>query len=269
MRKFGKQYWSNLLPASKNNNAHAHWPISILSILSALLNMGIPLLMVRLLRPEEVGTFKIYSLRLHDADPRSEHRFVQRAGLLGGPRRARTPGNSTLNSFSILVGVAVGLVCLAGAPLISGHFHWPLMYSVFFAASAFGATCAIFLEESWIVTGRVWAGAIYYSGTEAFRSLVVVVAAWVSRDVGAILLASSLVAVVKVLVSLIIAKRQGLIGFKIEREISEGVIRYAVPVSLAALFGIFTTYGDQLVLRRSLRRTSRCTRSDALPCLRS
>jgi O-antigen/teichoic acid export membrane protein/glycosyltransferase involved in cell wall biosynthesis len=105
-----------------------------------------------------------------------------------------------------------------------------------------------FLEESAIVTGRIWFGAIYQSGTEVVRSLAILLVATLTRDLSTILMAAALVALLKVFVSSGLGWRMGLIGFEWDRSVVRAIWKYAMPVSLAAMLGVFSTSGDQMVV---------------------
>ena len=231
------------------SNSPSHWPISILASLSALVTMLVPLVMVRLLPVEQMGTYKIFFLYVVMVPV-----FSMTGGLISGlgfwagqgPRGLRAIQLS--NGQILMAGVLVGLAVLAGAPWVAGHFGWPLRFALYLPACILGMVCSNFLEESSIVTRRVWFGAIFLSGSELLRSAVVVLVAWQRRDLESILAAYTLMSVAKVVASLVIGRSRGLVGFRFSREELRTIWEYSFPVSLSTLLGVFATYGDQLIL---------------------
>lgn len=225
--------------------------------------MAVPLIMVRILPPEQMGIFKIFFLYVLMMPA-----FSMTNGLTNGLGYWAGQGDRGLrairmsNSLINLIAVALTFLMLLASPLVAAIFHWPFMTACLFAFSIWGAVCLTFLEESSIVTGKIWFGAIYLSSTEILRSALLVVTALVTRSLDMILLVASLSAVAKVTASLILAKRRGLIDFTFggffEKDESKKVLfqdiwKYAFPVSVAGVFGVFVTSSDQIILSHVLQ----------------
>lgn len=219
--------------------------------------MFIPLAMVRILSQEDVGNFKIFFLYVFMIPT-----FALTGGLVSGLGYWAGQGERGLQAIRLsnaiinISGLLVTLICLAVSPWIAAWFHWPVSYGVYFALSVFGAVCLTFLEESAIVTGRVWFGAIFLSGTEVLRSVVIVLTAWLSRDLGTVLFVCALSALTKVIASLWIGHRMKLVSFHLNyatwRLVGRDIWSYSFPVSMAVLLTMITGSGDQLLLSNIL-----------------
>jgi hypothetical protein len=108
--------------------AHSHWPISILSSASAILNMFVPLILVRILSPDDVGVFKIFFLyALMTPSISFTSGFCSGLGYWAGQGEIGRRAIRISNGFTIGAGFLLSLVFLAGAPWISAWFKWPLI----------------------------------------------------------------------------------------------------------------------------------------------
>lgn len=231
-----------------------HWPVSLLSSASAIINMFIPLLMVRLLIQDQVGLFRIFFLYVMLMPS-----FSFTAGLQSGLAYWAGQGERGMlairlsNGMTLLAGLLLSLLCLAFVPWISRSLHWPMSYGVYFSLTVLGTVSLSFLEESAIVKGRIWFGAVYTSGMESFRTIMILFVTWLTRDIGTILFACAGLAVGKLLISIWLARRHGyLAGFResyqAPRSLYKDIWTFALPVSLAGLVGVFLSTGDQFVL---------------------
>lgn len=232
----------------------SHWPISVLTSLAALVNMALPLVLVRILTPEEVGGFKIFFLYATIVPP-----FSLASGLVNGLYYWAGKGQEGRAAIRLS-----GVLLLGAAALFAGILWvlrdllpwvsaWPRDQTALFAVAAFAAVASVFYEESSIATGKVWRGALYNSGFELARTSIIVIVALKTGSLIAILGTHVAVALAKTLVGYLLSYRAGLFGLReagltAPQSIARPVLKYAVPVSFAWALGVFTNYADQFVL---------------------
>ena len=105
-----------------------------------------------------------------------------------------------------------------------------------------------FLEDLMIARGNVWTGSLYASGFNLFKSASILFVAWWTHSVlwvfwffvGSIACRAG--------VGWLLLSRTGEIKFIFSREKAAHVLRYAMPVSLAALGGLALANVDQMIL---------------------
>ncbi len=213
--------------------------------------MFVPLVMVRILTPDQVGLFKIFFLYLVMTPLLSlTTGLLSGLGYWAGQGEKGRHAIATSNAMILSAGVLMSLVSLAASPWITNFFKWPAIYSIYFSISIIGAVGLTFLEESSIVTGEIWFGAIYTSSIEIIRSAAIVLTALYFRNLDAILMTATLLSLVKVGLSIILAKRRNLLRFSIDWEIVHSILKYSLPVSFAWFLGIFVGTADQVVLSK-------------------
>lgn len=227
----------------------SHWPISILTSVSAIVNMFVPLVLVRLLPPDQIGIYKIFFLYVMTVPA-----FTLTAGLSSGLGYWAGQGSRGVraiqisNGLTFTIGLGASLLCLAATPWVQAWFGWPLLYMVYFSACVLGAVSQNFMEEATIVTGKVWFGAVYQSSTEILRSVVIVLSAWIAHDLDSVLLACAAFSLAKMATSVLLGYKMGLVRFGWDREVIRSIWKYSFPVSMAWLFGAFSKTADQVIL---------------------
>jgi len=227
----------------------SHWPISILSSVAAAVNLLLPLVLVRLLSPHDVGLFKVFFLYVTIIPG-----FAMTTGLMSGLGFWAGKGESGLNavrtSAFLVLGAAVifASIGLAAFPLFSAALGWSETTALAFAAALFGSIAGSFFEEAAISRGRIWTGALFYSGFEIVRTGAIVGAALFFRSLEAVYVVHAAAITLKALLGYGLGDRLGLVRFEVERATVRAVVRYAAPVSTAWVFGIIVGYADQLIL---------------------
>lgn len=235
--------------AHSSTQSRSHWPIVILSSFSSMMGLLLPLVLVRLLTPDEIGHFKIFFLYLTIIPA-----FSFSTGIMSGLAYwagQSTKSNRTLQTSSLLlIGLALGVAALGlilNRP-IAHLFGWNSQEAILFSFALVGAISAGFLEEAAISTGKIWTGALFYSGFELFRTISILTAVYYYRNLSSVLVAHTAIISLKVLIGYLYGLRLRLVGFHVDRKEIREVWRYAFPVSLAWVFGIFVSSADQLIL---------------------
>ena len=234
---------------SSQPTKRSHWPLTILSGATSLLNLAIPLLLVRWIAADQVGVYKIFFLYLSTVPW-----ILLSAGLMnglffwggqGGKIWEEAFGGTYLvqGLLAIVVGGVGFLLRQSLAHLLGWQTEWMTLL-IFSLAVAFVQS---FCDEAWIARGRIWRGAIFASAFELIRTLAIVVAAMSGAGVTVVLMAHLAVTLLKALVGgmLVFTKhRLRFPSFAILRR----VVAYAAPVSGAGFFSILIHYSDQFVL---------------------
>jgi len=227
----------------------SHWPIVILSTISTVFGILLPLVLVRVLPPAEVGHFKIFFLYLTILPA-----FSLTTGIMNGlafwvGQGEKAERNLKMSS-TLILGLAIISVSLilVFRSSIAVAFSWTDEQSYLFAFSLLGAIAGSFFEEAAIATGKIWTGALVYSGFELLRAGAILAALLLFKDLTAILWAHTIVVTTKLIFGYVYGYRLKLVGFIFDPSSIKAVWRYAFPVSLAWVFGIFLGSADQFVL---------------------
>jgi O-antigen/teichoic acid export membrane protein len=219
--------------------------LSSLSAASSLLNLGLPILMARVLGPEENGVFRIFALYLLLVPNLS---FA--TGLLSG--LYYWGGHGDLARLKSACAWLLRLGILSSALLLA--LHRPLAEAlgfssreaIVFALAALPTVVHAYFESVAIARGRVWLGAGISAGFELLRAMAMLLALWLGRDVFSVVAAHAGVLLLKLLLTLALAKRES--WFSVRAPESRAVWSYAAPVSAAALFDMFLVSSDRLLV---------------------
>lgn len=235
--------------AEESHQNSSHWPISILSSIAALFNMALPLFLVRLLSPEEVGTFKIFFLYLL-VMPTITLSVGLTNGLAYWSGRGKQ-GHEAIRQISfvllLLAVLATGLSWLLREPIVLA-LGWSADVFLVFTLALFAYISSLFFEEAAICRGRIWLGAIFYSGFELLRTICMILTAYIYRDLYAVFVVFTSVIWIKAIAGYLIGFNLGLVGFTLDSATLKALARYALPVALAGLLSIPVNYADQLIL---------------------
>lgn len=233
----------------ESHRNYSHWPISILSSVAALFNMALPLFLVRLLSPQEVGTFKIFFLYL-SVMPTATLSVGLTNGLAYWSGRGVEGHEATRQVSCILLVLAAAatltLFLLQG--YIVEMLGWPPEFFLVFTLALFAYINSLFFEEAAICNGRVWLGALFYSGFELLRTAAMILAAFIYRDLWAVFLVFALLIWTKAITGYLIGYRLDLVGFSLNLRMLKSVASYALPVAIAGFLSIPVNYADQLIL---------------------
>lgn len=229
--------------------ARSHWPLVILSTIPALLGVLLPLILVRIVTPTEVGTFKIFFLYLGIA-PALSLTSGLRSGLAywSGQESQRSQAFAASSLLNLILAITATIVTLALADEISIRFQVSTLETTLFALALLGAIGGNYFEEAAIAMGRIWTGALFYCGSEILRTVVIIFALLYWRSLTAVLIAHTAISTLKLFAGYLWGYHLGLVGFPRNRDIFKGVWRYALPVSLAYVFGVFIGSADQFLL---------------------
>ena len=232
----------------------SHWPLTLLSGVGSLLNLILPLFLVRLLPPEQVGHYKIFFLYLV---------LVPWMGLTAGVPNGlaywagqRNAERYLKASWTILILQSVFIVfVLFILSRTSSLFEWIHFGEWTTSLFLWGLSMTLlgnFFEEASIAQGKVLRGALIQAGFEVTRNISLLVSAFIFRDVRWVFVAYGTVTTLKVLLTVSLGYRLQIQRFYFDSEILKAVARYAFPVSISAVFLIGIQYFDQLYLSKQV-----------------
>ena len=230
------------------SKVRSHWPISTLSGVAALINMLLPLVLVRLLAPEAIGTFKIFFLYLGILPA-----FSLTMGVINGlsfwaGREEAKKAIQTSSSAIFLSAILFFLITWLFQGTITAFIGWEAEFTKLFLIALAITIASNFFEEAAIATGRIWVGPIFYASFEVLRTAVIVVAVYYYRSLEALFIAHIAVSAVKLVLGYSLGLALELVGFTLNWDSFKSVYRYALPVSIASCLGVFVIKADQVIL---------------------
>ena len=239
------------------NPRSSHWPLFLLTGVASLINILIPLVLVRILSPEEVGRYKIFFLYVMVMPWLMLTKGIYN-GLAYWAGVAEDPMRLFRASWTLLVLIAV--VMLVPGMLLREQFaavmSWSGGQALVFVVAAILGILSTFYEETCVARGLATQGGAFAAIFEAIRALVMLSVALVLRDLMAVFITHVILSVLK-LVSSWLVDRSGGLDQSVVRVYWNGsvfsrIARYSFPISLGAALMIVAIYSDQLILSKVL-----------------
>jgi len=227
-----------------------HWPLFMMSNVSSLANLFLPIILVRLLTPTDMGIYKIFFLYLS---------ILPFLFLTGGPSNSvyywvgkpKNLRNQYIQScWTLTMGLSL-LILVIGLPLvgiISDYTNMNQEYVYYMLiASAVWVPSSHFSECS-IAYGKTIVGSVFGTSFALLRISLILVSAFFLDDLKFIFFAHTSVMSIKLLVVLFLGLKNNYISFNINMSRIKEVFVYALPISLSGLMGFFVDKVDMLIL---------------------
>ena len=224
---------------------------------SSLLSLFLPLVLVRVLNPEQVGFYKLFFLYSATAPW-----ILLSAGLSNGLYFWAGQGDKRQDSFSATWTLQL---CWSLGVVVVGALLWPFVqiYHLFSLESpvlfvllvlSIAATIpAQFLEEARISTGNTKWAAWYGTFWEFVKAIALMAAALVFRSVTALAFSYVIVISLKLLFSSLLTLKYKYAHLSLFKNgTTRAVLKYALPSSLAAALAVIIGYCDQFILGQKL-----------------
>jgi teichuronic acid exporter len=229
---------------------NGHWPIFLLSSLSSVGNLFLPIILVRLLSPDDVGIYKIFFLHL------SALPFLVMAGgpihsvfyWVGKPVAERI---KSLNATWILTLLLSSIIIIFGFPFkyeISAHLHLPLQYIALMLFSGFLWCPSCHFSETSIANGRQARGSLFDTIFEVTKTLGFVYIAWKYKSLSDIFLFFAILLTIKLLTSSFLNYRENNVSFESDQMHIKKVMTYCLPISFSGCLSFFVDKIDLLLL---------------------
>lgn len=224
------------------------WFLFLSTTLASLVNLVLPLVLVRILTPTEVGEYKIFFLYLQSVPAL----FFASGILTGVPYWSTRKENGKVylqQAFSILLLIVFLFFILS---LIS---YFPLNaigissphYMVFVISSMLWMISPFF-EEVLISDGKLAKASALIFISEFVRASCMVAAAVYLKSLSMVLLSFLLALLIKILLGAYWTYQTGVLNFTWIESIKSQVLKYALPLSTATFFSFFIEKSDQIIL---------------------
>lgn len=238
-----------------NKIREGHWPIFFLSSFSSIANLFLPIILTRILLPEQIGTYKIF--------------FLYFAALpfiffTGGPVHSvyywvgKDEGKYQYLQQSYLLSLILSsLILLIGLPLIipfSNYIELPWQGTLFLLIAAFVSVPASFYNENNIALGKTLKGSLYSVFFETLKVISFITIAKLYQDIQLIFISYAIVLSLKFFVTLYLGGKENLIKFTVDKAKIKEIFNYCLPISLAGLVTFFIDKIDQFVLAGQLAK---------------
>lgn len=224
------------------------WTLYFSSVFSTLVNIIVPLYLVRVLTTEEVGIYRIFTFYLQYFP-----QLIFVSGFISGfPIWANKKDNGKVylnQSFSIILALSIlGLILyIAGSFIFSSISQISVPYFLF-AMSFIFYTLSFAIEEFLVASNRLELASFNILISEMIKTITVFSSIYFFKTVEALLLGFFIAFVIKVILGIIQIKKVMPLQFLWHSFIKTEVKKYAVPVSFASFLSFFVERSDQFIL---------------------
>lgn len=232
----------------------SHWPITLTNGCAAILNIFLPIALVRILSPDQMGRYKVFFLYVLLGPGLS-----MTAGILNGLYHwmGKYPESKpeVRQSWTLFIAMLLAFSALGqcfSRPLASLIQISLTDFRILMLAMPF-AMAAMFMEDLLIARGDIWQGSWYSAGSSLWRTSCILAAAWLTRSVPCIFWTFFAVSVFRVVVGWKLNAESGELSPVFSSHRSSRVLRYAFPVSLSGVASIGLANVDQMILSLRLR----------------
>ncbi len=227
-----------------------HWPIFLLSSLSSMANLFLPLVLVRLLTPEEIGSYKVFFIYLT---------ILPFLVMAGGPLHSvyywagfpDTEKKNYLNaSWTLTLGLSA-LIALLGLPMeayLATHFHVTPLFMIFLIFAGFLWSPTSHFSEASIALGHRSVGAMFDTGFELLKVAAFIFIAVEYRSLEKIFVFFVCMLTVKLFMTAYLNKRLNGIQLSWNVPAMKKVMTYSGPIALTGCLGIFIEKFDLILL---------------------
>ncbi len=230
----------------------SHWPLTILMGASSLLNLFLPLILVRILPVEQVGLYKIFFLYAATAPwLLLSSGFGNGIYFWIGQNTTRKQSLSATWSYQLIWSTCVLLITGLLAPFIANLKFFAIDNSTFFmlGLSIAATISASFFEEYKIASGDIHKAAKYSAFWEALKTIGLASAALYFRSFDSIIAAYTLIICCKFVISNFLVLKNKFAAFSLKNNTqAKAVLKYALPSSGAAALAVVLGYCDQFIL---------------------
>jgi O-antigen/teichoic acid export membrane protein len=235
-----------------------HWPIFLLSSVSSIGNLFLPIILVRILSPEDIGIYKIFFLHLS---------VIPFLVMAGGPvhsvfywvGREAEEKKKLLNATFVLTIILSSLVLLIGFPLkneIATHLDLPFKYVSILLLTGFLSCPTSHFTETSIALGKSAFGSIVDTLFEVTKAVGFIFIAWKFRRLDVLFIFFGSLLGIKLVITTFLNHKFNNISLKTDKEHLNKVFLYSLPMSLSGCLGFFVDKIDLLLLSSHLDSTS-------------
>jgi O-antigen/teichoic acid export membrane protein len=230
-----------------------HWPVFFISLTAAIMNLFLPIVLVRLLSPEDIGIYKLFFLYAQSII------FIS---LAGGPLYSvyyfigkKHDSNKYLEQAWILNFAISTLCALIGFIFLKQISHLISMsekYTVLLLLSAITSAPGGFYGEYLIAKGKRIGGSIFNSGFDILKTFAIIGAVYFTGDIHIAFWSFAILFIIKLIIALIFSFKEKLITFSFDSQIMKDVIKYCTPISIAGAMSFIVEKIDMIILSTRL-----------------
>lgn len=234
-----------------------HWPVYLISMLSAITNLFLPVALVRILDPDDIGVYKIFFLYAQS---------ITFLSLTGGPlysvyywigkkeNSVSYVEHAWVLSFSLsIISALIGLIF--SVPL-SNMISITETQTILLLLSAITAAPASFYGEYLIAKGKRINGSLFNSGFEILKGVIIVALVYVTRHINAAFFGFTALFLIKLILAASLGKKEKVLTFKISKKRLKEVWKYCAPISIAGVLSFFLEKVDMILLSSQLSTQS-------------
>lgn len=230
-----------------------HWPVFLISMISAITNLFLPVVLVRILDPQDIGIYKIFFLYAQS---------ITFLSLTGGPLYSvyfwigKKENSLRYAEHAWALSFGLSIICAVIGLLFSFQLSRLIaiteMQTILLLLSAITAAPASFYGEYLIARGRRINGSLFNSGFEILKGIVIISLVYVTRHINAAFWGFTGLFLIKLLLAMHLGKKEGLLSFRIEQEKLKEVWKYCAPLSIAGALSFFLEKVDMILLSSQL-----------------
>lgn len=230
-----------------------HWPVFLMSMVSAIVNLFLPTVLVRILPPEQIGVYKIFFLYVQSMT------FLSMAG---GPLYSvyywigkKEQSNDYVDhawKLCIALGVLSASIGLIFSYQISKFISLNMVQTLLLLTAAITTAPAAYLGEYLVAKGKRLYGSLFNSGFELLKGIVVVCSTLYFRTIDSAFWSFTLLFLAKFIIALVIGRKYKILSFSLDKQKLKQVWSYSAPMSFAGAMGFFLEKIDMLVLSGQL-----------------
>lgn len=235
----------------------SHWPLTILLGLSSLFNLLLPLILVRILSPDQVGLYKLFFLYAATGPWLLFSSGFSKGMYFWGSHfrndsESRFQAFSASFSFQLTWGVGILLIGLSILPFLDRIpkflFSDPSLFILLIATMALGIASS-FYEEVRVSRGENRIAGFFGAFWEVFRTVSIIIAAFHFKDVMAMMIANLAVISLKLLVTTYLVLKLKFATFSLRNNPqTKAIWNYAFPSAGTSVLAVIFGYGDQFIL---------------------
>lgn len=236
-----------------NKLRDGHWPVFLISMISAITNLFLPVVLVRILDPQDIGIYKIFFLYAQS---------ITFLSLTGGPLYSvyfwigKKENSLHYVEHAWVLSFGLSIICAIIGLLFSLQLSRLISITetqtILLLLSAITAAPASFYGEYLIARGKRINGSLFNSGFEILKGIVIISFVYVTRHINAAFWGFTALFLIKLMLAMHLGRKEGLLGFKIEREKLKEVWKYCAPLSIAGALSFFLEKVDMILLSSQL-----------------
>lgn len=231
----------------------SHWSLSIPYGICSLINLLLPLVLVRILSVEQVGQYKLFFLYFTlgqwiflGPSIRNGVSYWSRNKNLGTP--AIRAGWSILLASTIFLGV-VGLFVIPGFTLLP---KFTPIESALLVGSLVLSSLSSFYEETLIARGKIWEAGLFYLVSDSLKTACIVTGALIFQSLSATYWLFLFAQGIKLIAGLVRDGPTQCMGLTWDTQLMKSVGAYTLPIYFTGMMGVLLSSGDQLIVSQIL-----------------